>query len=327
MLFDTTLSRPGASRLLAVLTFVVSCCAIPAAHAQRPYELVIPIAAGGSMDVIARSIAQAMSHEIGEQISPINKVGAGTLIGTKQVALDTSKDGRQLLFAGMPFTTLQFKKGGPAFNTADLKPVIYVGWQPTVLYVRSSIPADDFKSFLAWAKAAPQGVTFASSGTGSSPHIGAEQLAAMTGIKIVNIPMAGSSAFVPAVAGDHVDAVFDGTATRQIAKTGKLKALMVGSDTPLPDWPELPTANAVGLPQFRAGTWYGILVPASTPDAEVRKLNATLNAALKSPAVVERAREIGITLAGGSEKDFADVLRSENDRIKTLISTRGIVIE
>ncbi|SAI28017.1 putattive exported protein [Bordetella ansorpii] len=299
---------------------------LPAAHAQRHYEMVIPIAAGGSMDLMARSVSEALARNLGTSVTPMNKVGAGTLVGTRHVGQDRSEDGRLMLFTGMPYTTLHFKEGGPAFDESRFKPVMYVGWQPTVLFIRSSIPANDLASFIRWARATPNGVTFASSGIGSSPHIAAEQFSAMTGIKIVHVPMAGSSAFVPALAGGHVDAVFDAPATRSMVKDGYLKALVVGNDAPLPDWPELPTAPQAGLTGFRSGTWYGVLVPSSTPDATVSELNARLNAALSSPLVKRRADEFGITLAGGSAADFAALLQKQQADIGKLIQSRGIVI-
>ncbi|MCY1206609.1 hypothetical protein D9M72_181820 [compost metagenome] len=306
----------------AILTWLPS----SRSEAQRHYEMIIPIAAGGSLDLMARSLTEAFSQQIGAPVTPMNKVGAGTLIGTRYVAQDSARDGRLMLFTGLPYTTLQFKDGGPAFDSARFKPVMYVGWQPTVLYIRSSIPVNDIKSFIAWARANPNGVTFASSGIGSSPHIAAEQFAAMTGIKIVNVPMAGSSAFVPALAGGHVDAVFDAPATRAMVQEGRLKALMVGNAEPLPDWKELPTSTDAGLDGFRSGTWYGVLVPAETPDQTVNTLNAQLNKALSSPIVHARAKEFGIELAGGSASEFTTFLQGEHERIGALIKTRGIVI-
>ena len=320
------------SRLARMRFLLASCGAMLAllhtgqAAAQRHYEMIIPIAAGGSLDLMARSLSEAFSQQIGAPVTPMNKVGAGTLVGTRYVAQDTARDGRLMLFTGLPYTTLQFKDGGPAFDTSRFKPVMYVGWQPTVLYIRSSIPADDVASFIAWAKANPNGVTFASSGIGSSPHIAAEQFAAMTGVKIVNVPMGGSSAFVPALAGGHVDAVFDAPATRAMVREGRLKALMVGNAQPLPDWKELPTSRDVGLEGFRSGTWYGVLVPANTPDQTIQILNGQFNKALASPIVKARAKEFGIELAGGTAAEFDTLLRHEHDRVDALIKTRGIVI-
>lgn len=315
------------------LRILLACCGAllallqtaPAA-AQRHYEMIIPIAAGGSLDLMARSLTEAFSQQIGAPVTPMNKVGAGTLLGTRHVAQDTGRDGRLILFTGLPYTTLQFKDGGPAFDNSRFSPVMYVGWQPTVLYIRSSIPVNDIASFIAWAKANPNGVTFASSGIGSSPHIAAEQFAALTGIKIVNVPMAGSSAFVPALAGGHVDAVFDAPATRSMVQEGRLKALMVGNAEPLPDWKELPTSKDAGLDGFRSGTWYGVLVPANTPDQTVQTLNGQFNKALSSPIVKARAKEFGIELTGGTAAEFDAFLQREHDRIHALISTRGIVI-
>lgn len=305
---------------------LVSGIATSAVAQQAPYQMIIPIAAGGSMDQISRAIGEGLAAALGEPVVAINKPGAGTLIGLREVANSTATDGRTFVISGIGYTTLQFKQGGPAFDTSKLKPVMYVGWQPTVLFTRASIPATTVTEFLAWAKSQGKPITFASSGIGSSPHIAAEQFASLTGIPVTNVPMAGSSAFVPAVAGGHVDAVFDAPATRSMVEAGKLKALVVGLDDPLPTWPELATAKAAGLDGLRAGTWYGIFVPSTTPDSNVATLNAALNKALQSEGVKEKSRTFGISLAGGSPEDFKQFLDSEHKRISALVRDRGIVI-
>jgi len=323
ILFKNRTCRRSLGILFCVFTLVT---AVTPALAQRPYEMIIPIAAGGSMDLISRAVAEALSQELGEPVIPENKVGAGTLIGMRDVAGDKSADGRRLLITGVGYTTLQFKQGGAAFDRNMLKPVFYVGWQPTVLFTRSSIPAKNFDEFLSWAKNQSDGVTFASSGIGSSPHIAAEAFSEATGVKIVHVPMGGSSKFRPALAGGHVDAVFDAPATRELVDSGQLKAFFVGLDHRLPDWPELPASSDVGLSGFMAGTWCGIFVPAGTPDEVVEKLNATLNAAIKRPVVQERSRMFGISLAGGSVRDFKAFLQADYEKTAKLIQSRGLVI-
>lgn len=321
-------NRSAFSGKLAGLALVLSTLGFAslASAQQQPYKMVIPIAAGGSMDQISRAIADQLSVAVGEPVIAMNRPGAGTLIGLRDVANSDATDGRTFVISGIGYTTLQFKQGGPAFDKNRLKPVMYVGWQPTVLFTRASIPANNVDEFLKWAKANNNPVTFASSGIGSSPHIAAEQFASLTGINITNVPMAGSSAFVPALAGGHVDAVFDAPATRSMVESGKLKALVVGLDEPLPTWPELPTAKSTGLDGLKAGTWYGIFVPSTTPDAEVTKLNAALNKALKSDQVQEKSKTFGISLAGGSPADFSQFLDGEFKRIGELVNGRGIVI-
>lgn len=319
--------RRSILKQLSGMAVVATACSAAAVMAQqRHYEMVIPIAAGGSMDQMSRAIAEGLSTALGEPVVAVNKPGAGTVIGLRDVANETSTDGRKFVISGIGYTTLQFKQDGPPFDKTKLKPVMYIGWQPTVLFTRTGIPADTVEELVAWAKKNHTSVNFASSGIGSSPHIAAEQFAAMTGVSITNVPMAGSSAFVPALAGGHVDAVFDAPATRSMVEAGRLKALMVGLDAPLPDWPELPTSTSTGLNGLRAGTWYGVFVPATTPDNVVADLNQAFNKALATDVVKEKSQAFGIVLAGGSPDDFVKFLDSEQQRIGTLVKERGIVI-
>lgn len=310
----------GTVRVLAALAL----CAAFSAHA-KPVELVIPLAPGGAMDVAGRSVADEMSKRIGEPIVVLNKSGAGTLLGTRFVAEQGTTDGRTLLMGAMAMTTGEFGAGGTPFDIASLSPVAYVGWQVTVLYVRADLPVNSMAEFVQWAKANPNGVNFGSSGNGSSPHLAAEYVAAQTGIRIKHIPYAGSSAFIPALVGGHIDAVFDAPSTRALVRAGKLKALMVGSSRALPDWPELPTADAAGLPGFRSGTWYGMFVPAKTPADAVRKINADINAALSVPTVRDKLVSLGIEPVGGTPADFGNLIQAEREKLRALVKARSIV--
>ena len=310
----------GILRLLAAVVLWFSF----AAHA-KPVEMVIPLAPGGAMDVAGRTVAEESSKRSGEPIVILNKAGAGTLLGTRFVAEQGATDGRTLLLGAMAMTTGEFGAGGTPFDISTLSPVAYVGWQVTVLYVRADLPVNTMAEFVQWAKTNPNGVNFGSSGNGSSPHLAAEYVAAQTGIKITHIPYAGSSAFIPALVGGHIDAVFDAPSTRALVKSGKLKALMVGSSRALPDWPELPTADAAGLPGFRSGTWYGVFVPAKTPADTVRRINADVNAALLATTVRDKLVSLGIEPVGGTPADFSNLIATEREKLRALVKARSIV--
>lgn len=296
-----------------------------ALHAAGSIDMVIPLAAGGAMDAAGRAVADEWGKRRQEPVVVLNKPGAGTLLGTRFVAEQGSADGRTVLLGAMAMTTTEFQKGGAAFDIAQLAPVVYAGWQLTVLYVRADVPANTLAEFVQWAKGRPNGVAFGSSGNGSTPHLAAEQLAAMTGIPMTHVPYNGSSAYIPALLGGHIDAVFDAPSRRALVKEGKLKALLVGTNKPLPDWPELPTADAAGLPGFRTGGWYGVFVPARTPADVHKRLNAELNAVLASPAVREKFMALGIEPAGGTPAEFAQLIETERERLRRLVKSRSIV--
>jgi len=293
------------------------------ARAAKQGELVIPLAAGGAMDQAGRALADEMGRRAGEPIIVINRPGAGTMLGTRFVAEQGSADGRTLLLGAMAMTTSEFQPGTP-FNLAELAPVAYVGWQVIVMYVRADLPANNMAEFVQWAKANPKGVAFGSSGNGSTPHLAAEQVASRTGIKMVHVPFSGSSAFIPALVGGHIDAVFDAPSTRGLVRSGKLKAIMVGTGKSLPDWPELPGADASGLAGFRSGGWYGVLVPARTPVDIQRKLNEEVNAALAAPPVRDKLLSLGIEPGSGSPADFAAIINTERERLRQLVKSRNI---
>ncbi len=294
-------------------------------HAAGPVDMVIPLAAGGAMDAAGRAVADEWGKRTQEPVVVLNKPGAGTLLGTRFVAEQGPADGRTVLLGAMAMTTTEFQKSGAAFDIAQLAPVSYVGWQLTVLYVRADIPANTLAEFVQWAKSRPNGVNFGSSGNGSTPHLAAEQLAVMTGIQMTHVPYAGSSAYIPALLGGHIDAVFDAPSRRGLVKEGKLKALLVGSSKPLPDWPELPTADAAGLSGFRTGGWYGVFVPARTPADVQKRLNTELNAVLASPVVRDKFVALGIEPAGGTPAEFAQLIQAERERLRQLVKSRNIV--
>ncbi|MDP3135565.1 MAG: tripartite tricarboxylate transporter substrate binding protein [Burkholderiaceae bacterium] len=314
-------TRRTASCLLA-LGLVLS----TSAFAQKAIEMILPIGAGGAMDTASRAIGEELAKKWGESVIPINKPGGGMVPAVRYVLDQGAPDGRTLLAAGLPFTISQFRTGGPAFLADELAPVAYIGSQDYVLYIRNGIPANTMQEFVAWARANPQGVAFASSGVGSSNHLTAEELAVKAGFKMTHVPYTGSGTFMPALMGGHVDAVFDAPSSRQHVISGKIKAMMFASDKPYPSWPELQTSAAAGLAGYRAGTWYGFLVPAKTPAIVQNRLNADINEALRAPAVRARLLQLGIAPGGGPREDFARLLQSESARIGAVIKGRNIPI-
>ena len=322
-----SLSRRLCLRNASVLLAASALCLSESGAAGRQFEIVIPLAAGGPADLAGRAIAEELTKKWNEPVITVGKPGAGMVIAVRYLLEHGGNDGRTMMLGGLGYTTSQFRSTGAPFKTEEIAPVAYLGWIATVLYIRASIPANTLAEFVAWGKNNPQGVAFASSGIGSSPHIAAEEFAALTGIKMTHIPYTGSAAFMPAIVGGHVDAVFDSPSSRQHVASGKLKALMFGADKPLPSWPELPVGSAAGLPGFKAGSWFGFLVPAKTPLALQKKLNQDINDVLQLPAVRTRLTQLGFEITGGTAEDFEKFLLSEHARIGKIIQTRNLVID
>lgn len=322
-------TRPSAIRRLIgmlALGVAVPLVGVPRESLAQANELVIPIAAGGAMDAALRAVGGELARSWGEPVVPVNKPGAGMALGVRYL-LGLNADNKSMLGGGLPMTTAQFRVGGKPFDMNELSPVVYLGWQATVLFIRASIPANTVAEFVQWAQGQPQAVLFASSGVGSSPHIGAEEFAALTGIRINHVPFQGSGAFTPAILGGHVDAVFDAPSTRVHVQAGKLKALMLGSSTPLANWPELPTADKAGLAGFKSGTWYGLFTSPRTSASVRQKINSDVNAALRGAEVRERFERLGIEPVGGTEEAFAQLLKAEHARLEHIIRSRNIEIQ
>lgn len=293
----------------------------------RTIELVVPYAAGGFTDALARHVADALSKRVGEPVVVVNKTGAASVVGIRYAIEQGGTDGRTILLGSLGYITTQFQSRGAPFDPKALAPVVLLGTTPSILYVRASIPAKNYQEFVAWGRKQPSGVSFGTSGVASSPHLNAEDLAAISGFQMLAVPYPGSSASMPAMAGGHIDAVFESSGSRALVETGKIKALLVGSDKPLASWPEVPTAKAAGVPGFRSGSWFGLFLPAKTPARLQNKLNADVNAVLASAELAEHFRQMDFNAAGGTPEVFSKFLDAEKAKLGRLISTRHIHLD
>jgi tripartite-type tricarboxylate transporter receptor subunit TctC len=319
------LARSVLSSCAAACTLLL---ALPFTQAYaRPIELVVPYAPGGFTDRLARLVASELSKKWNEQVLVLNKTGAGSLIAMKYVIDQNETEGRTILMGSLGYLTLQFRGGGSPFNADALAPTVFLGSVPSVLYINAAIPVETLAEFIAWGRKKPGGVAFGTSGQASSPHLNAEDLAARTGLPLIVVPFQGSGASIPAAAGGHIDAVFESTGSRGQVKGGKLKALFVGNDRPLASWPELPTAEAAGVPGFRAGSWFGLFVHAKTPAAVQERINRDVNEALKAATITELSAQMDFFVKGGSKADFARFLADEKKRLEQLIKERRIHVE
>lgn len=300
--------------------------ATPQGVAAKSIEMVVPIAPGASTDALSRIAAEELGKRLGEPIVVINKPGGGITLAARYVA-EQPADGRTLFMGTAVMSTVPSQKNVP-FDVHAFAPIAPVYSTPSVLYVRASIPANTPREFIEWARAQPQGVSFGSSGVGSATHIDAEALAAVAGYKMVHVPYGGSAATIPAMGGDHLDAGFASPSMRSVIQKGtKVKAIMVGSDKPLADWPDLPTVDARLLGNFRAENWAGVFVLAKTPVAIQDKLNAELNAALSQPSVKERFATFSVAPVGGTREAFAKFLETDRTRLGNVIKSRGINLD
>jgi tripartite-type tricarboxylate transporter receptor subunit TctC len=296
---------------------------------NRPIEWVVGYAAGGGSDVVARLIAEPMGKTLGQAIVIVNKPGAATNIAADYVA--RSRERGRTLFSG-DFATLA---ANPAlfdklsYDAArDLAPVGMIARFPLILVVAPSVPAGNFKEFLAWAKARPQGVTYASPGAGTAHHLATELLRERTGLNLVHVPYRGAAPAVQDLLGNQVDCMLiDSASGLPHIAGGKLRALGVTTGGRTRVLPQLQTLAEQGLAGFDAYSWQGLTVPTATLPEDVKRFNAALVAALQSEAVQGKLLAMGVEPTPGTPQQMAAYVGNERERWGKLIRERGIKVD
>lgn len=264
-----------------------------ASYPSKPVTLVVPTAAGGGTDTIARMLADYLGKALKQTFIVDNRPGANGLLGTENV-LSGPADGSRLLFtytAAMVVNPVLMKK--PPFDPLkDFAPVAQIGRGGNIMLVRKDLPVNTLKEFVEYAKARPGKLNYCSWGNGSGGHLTMENLMKQAGLTMTHIPYKGSMPCTQDLIGGQVDANWADTATSvPFVQAGRVKALVSSTPGRLPQLPDVPTLNEAGYP-FTTYSWYGIFAPAKTPPAIVAKLNETIQAALQDPAVIKRMNEL-----------------------------------
>lgn len=311
---------------LALATALVA--ALPA-HAQgyptRPVRVIVPYAAGGNTDIVARAIGAKLAPVFGQQVIVDNRPGGATNIGSELVA-KAPPDGYLLLMAGAANAINMSLFANPPYQTLrDLMPVVLCTTGANVLSAHPTLPAKNLKQLVALARARPGQLNFASSGIGSSNQMAGELLKMMAGINIVHVPYKGNApALTDAVAG-HVELIFSGvTAPLPHFKSGRLRAIAIGSLKRFPAIPDVPTFDESGLKGYEAITWFGLMAPAKTPREIVARWNAEVGKVLASPDIQERFMNDGQVPGGGSTEAFEQFIRVEIAKYGKLIKAAGL---
>ena len=292
---------------------------------SKPMRIVVPFPPGGGTDVVARAVAPHMSELLGQPIVIENRAGAGGNIGTDYVAKSPA-DGYTLLVASAATainTTLVRNVGWDLAK--DFAPVVQLVLNQSLLVAHPSVPASSVKELIALAKAKPGQVTYASYGNGSSAHLIGELFKMMAGIDLLHVPYKGAAPAVNDLLGGQVNVMFsDVAAVLPHVKSGRLKALGIGSTRRFDGLPDVPTISEAGVPGFEGGGFLGLVAPAGTPAAAVSALNS---AAVKTLAVPEvRARLVALATVpiGGSPDQFGEFMKGEIDKWAKVISKGNI---
>lgn len=320
-------------RAIHRILVALCCCGFSWAGAdtfpQKPVTIVVPYAAGGLTDNLARLVAPALSARWGQPVVIDNRNGGGTSIGTAAVARAPG-DGYTLLLTAFGYIGNPLLMKNLPYDPKALVPVTIMADAPSVLFVSPTLPVSTVPELVAYAKAHPKEVVFASSGNGSSPHIAAELLASLSGIEIVHAPYRGNGPALNDLLGGQVQAMFDSIASMSYVRAGKLKALGVASTAPIARAPELVPIARSGVPQlsnFVAGGWFGFFLPSKTPAALQQRIYADLRAVLEQPEVRNAIDRAGVEPRLMTQPEFASYLKAEHERWAPVIRERHIQLD
>lgn len=324
MRFTFPPARRSVLALLAVLALPGAWAQAPA-YPDRPIKLVVGYPAGGAVDIIARTVGQAMSSSMGQPIVVENKPGAGTNIAVKSV-IGAAPDGYTLMLAANALAAnMALYQPAPFDAEKDLVLISQVGRVPVVIAANPTVPYNTVAQLIAAAKARPGGISFASPGNGATPHMAVELFAKAAGISLQHVPYRGGGPAITDTIGGQVPLVaVNALEALPHVKSGKLKVLAALSANRTSIFPDVPTIAESGYPGFEASVWYGLVAPAGTPKPITDRLHAEVQKALDQPEVKARMTGVGGEVTPGSSAQFAALVRSERQRYEKLVKETGI---
>jgi tripartite-type tricarboxylate transporter receptor subunit TctC len=321
------------SGLVAALALAVGAIAVAPSHAadypNRPVTIVVPYAPGGATDASARLVAQALQKQTGGSFIIENVGGAGTTIGSAKVAR-AAADGYTLLWGGLSSNVMapNLYAKLPFDAATAFEPVSMIATQPYLLAVNAKSPLHTIQQLIAKAKAEPGKLNFGSPGQGSSPHLTTELILKETGITGQHVPYKGAAPALAALLANDIDFLVDTpTAPVPMIKAGQLKALVVTSAKRIPDLPNVPTMQEIGVRGFEAYTWFALFAPHGTPADVVTALNKSVNAVLKDPEVRARMAQSYFNVTPSTPEQLAQTVKSETAKWVGIIKEKNIRID
>jgi tripartite-type tricarboxylate transporter receptor subunit TctC len=323
-------SSPFLKSFAITTLFAVSAgTALADEYPSKPIRLVVPFAAAGTTDFLARAIAQKLGSNLGTSVVVDNRPGAGGNIGSDIVA-KSEPDGYTLLLGtvGTHAINASLYKKMPYDTVKDFAPVTLVASVPNMVVVHPSVPAKSIKELIALAKAKPGSLSFGSSGSGSSIHLSGELFKSMAGVDMLHVPYKGSGPAVSDLIGGQINMMFDNMpSSLPHVKAGRLRAIAVTSGKRSPAMPDLPTVAEAGVPGYESVAWFGVLAPAGTPPALVKKLNAEIVKVLKSPDVAQRLASQGAEPVFNTPEEFSALIKTEMVKWAKVIKASGAQVD
>jgi tripartite-type tricarboxylate transporter receptor subunit TctC len=295
---------------------------------RKSITIIVPASPGGAIDLVARLVGQKLTEAWGQPVVVDNRAGATGIIGTEVVSR-AAPDGHTLaLVASSHSINPSTTKKLPFDTLKSFEPVVLTHIVPLMLVIAPTIPATTVPELIAYAKANPGKLTFASSGVGGAPHMSGELFMSMAGLDMTHVPYKGSTLAHPDLRGGITSMMFDTVAAIQpLVKGGAVRPLAVTTAKRSSAVPELPTMIEAGMAGYETSTWGGVLAPARTPKEVVAKLNAEINKALAAPDVQAKLAVAGIEVAGGTPAEFGQFIQSEMQKWAEVARAAKIVPE
>ncbi len=298
-------------------------------YPSRPIRFIVPIAAGGGADLVARVIAERLSRNLGQQVVVENRAGGGTVIGAELVARSPADGYTWLLGTATSHAiNASLVKKLPYDPVKDFAPIALVAVLPQIIVIHPALPAASLKDFIALAKKRPGEILFGSPGNGSNNQLGAEMLNIVAGIKTLHVPYKGAGPAITDLLAGHLQFMFTTIppALPQV-KAGRLRALAVAGAKRSALLPELPTTAEQGARGVEAASWNGILLPAGVPRDIITRLHAEIGVVMKQPEVIERLAGAGVEAAMTSPEEFAAYIESETARYAKVVKSSGARVD
>lgn len=319
-------------RITAIACMALTLLVAPGSGAQtwpdKPIRFLMSAPAGSSIDVLGRTIADKLKDRLGQPVVVENKPAAGGTVATAEVA-HSAPDGYTMVLAfNGPLSFAPLLQKLPYDVPKDLAPVIITSSQPNVLAVNASLPVQSVKDLVAYAKANPGKLNYASVGNGSSSHLNMELFKSVAGFDAVHVPFNGSPPAVKSTVQNETQMIFAVMQPLQAqVQAGALRAIAVTTAKRFPLLPDLPTIAESGYPGFEALAWNGVLVAANTPRAIIARLNEAMNAVLKEPDVQQKMQGFGFDLIGGTPEEFGSLISGEAARWAPVIKNVGLKVD
>ncbi len=314
--------------VFALLMLVAGLPAFAQPYPSKPIKIIVPFGVGGPADIYARYLGVKLQESMGQAVVIEDRPGGGSIVGTEAV-VQSPADGYTLLMMSNTHTvneTLFTKK--PFKLMRDLAPISGVNYSDLLLVINPSVPAKNLKEFIAYAKAHPGKLNYASSGPGTPYHMAGELFKAMAGVDIVHVPHKGSDQARTAVMGNEVQMMFDAITTMlPQARAGRVRALATTGKKRSPVAPDIPTVSEAGVPGYEATIWLGLMAPAATPKPILEKLNAEVNKVLEAPDVKETWAKQGAFPMGMSIDEFDKFLRADIVKWAKVVKLSGAKVD